>query len=71
MMPKDAPPDSLWARRLTAIFGTDERKSRFYGRSRKGDLFGDAEGSIVKIAGMDEILELFLERLRSVSASRP
>lgn len=68
MMPKDAPPDSVWAKRLTAIFGTDEWKSRFYGNSRKGDLFGDADRSIVKIAGMDEILEFFLERLRSVFA---
>jgi three-Cys-motif partner protein len=68
MMPRDAPPDSLWARRLTAIFGTDEWKSRFYGKSKKGDLFGDVEGSVVKIAGMDEILQFFLERLRSVFA---
>jgi three-Cys-motif partner protein len=68
MMPKDAPPDSAWARRLTAIFGTDEWKSRFYGKSAKRDLFGEVEGSMVKIAGMDEILEFFLERLRSVFA---
>lgn len=68
MMPKDAPPDSLWAKRLTAIFGTEEWKSRFYGESQKKDLFGDAPGSIVKIAGMDDILAFFLERLRSVFA---
>lgn len=66
MMPKDAPPDSLWAKRLTAIFGTEEWKSRFYGESRKADLFGDAQGSIVKIAGMDDILAFFLERLRAI-----
>ncbi|MGH9204065.1 MAG: three-Cys-motif partner protein TcmP, partial [Vicinamibacterales bacterium] len=67
MMPKDAPPDSLWAKRLTAIFGTEEWKSRFYGPP-KGGLFPDFHGPIVKIAGMDDVLEFFLERLRSVFA---
>jgi len=68
MMPKDAPPDSLWAKRLTVIFGTEEWKSRFYGENQKADLFGGAQGSIVKIAGMDDILVFFLERLRSIFA---
>ena len=67
MMPKDYPPDGLWARKLTAIFGTDDWKSRFYGRSVRADLFGD-EGAIVRIAGADEILEYFIERLRSIFA---
>src|SRR6266446_1526830 len=49
MMPKDAPPDSAWAKKLTAIFGTDEWKSRFYREDRKMDLFGGTSGSIVKI----------------------
>ena len=57
MMPKDAPPDSTWAERLTAIFGTDEWKL---------DLFGNPPGSIIKIAGVDDILDFFLERLRAV-----
>jgi three-Cys-motif partner protein len=68
MMPKDAPPDSLWAEKLTAIFGTEEWKSRFYREDRKVDLFGDTPGSVVKIAGVDDILEFFLERLRAVFA---
>jgi three-Cys-motif partner protein len=67
MMPKDFPPDSLWARRLTGIFGTEEWQSRFYGASRSADLFG-GEGSIVRIAGVDDILRYFIERLRSVFA---
>ena len=67
MMPKDSAPDSVWADKLTAIFGTEEWKSRFYGKSRKGNLFGD-QGSIVRIAGVDDILTFFLERLRSVFA---
>ena len=67
MMPKDSPPDSLWARRLTGIFGTEEWQSRFYGASRSADLFGGA-GSIVRIAGVDDILRYFIERLRSVFA---
>jgi three-Cys-motif partner protein len=67
MMPKEYPPDSLWAHRLTAIFGTEEWKSRFYGERTTRGLFGD-QGAIVRIAGVDEILEFFLERLRSVFA---
>lgn len=67
MMPKDTPPDSLWAQRLTMIFGTDDWKARFYGETPAKDLFGDVQGH-VKIAGMNEILEFFLERLRSVFA---
>jgi three-Cys-motif partner protein len=66
MMPKDAPPDSLWAKRLTMIFGTDDWKSRFYRTDQEVDLFGIPSGSVVKIAGMDEILAYFLERLESV-----
>jgi hypothetical protein len=66
MMPKDAPPDSTWAERLTAIFGTDEWKSRFYRQDMKKDLFGDTPDSVIKIAGVDEILIFFLERLRAV-----
>jgi len=67
MMPKDYPPDGLWARRLTAIFGTEDWKSRFYGQIAGGDLFGD-QGAIVRIAGADEILRYFIERLRTVFA---
>jgi three-Cys-motif partner protein len=64
MMPKDYPPDGLWARKLTTIFGTEEWKSRFYAQSASRDLFGD-QGSIVRIAGADEILKYFIERLRT------
>jgi three-Cys-motif partner protein len=67
MMPKDYPPDGLWARKLTAIFGTEEWKSRFYGQSAGSDLFGD-QGAIVRIAGAEEILRFFIERLRSAFA---
>jgi three-Cys-motif partner protein len=67
MMPKDAPPDSLWARKLTTIFGTDAWKTRFYGERTGHGLFGD-EGGIVRIAGIDEILAFFLERLATVFA---
>jgi len=66
MMPKDAPPDSIWANKLSAIFGTDEWKSRFYREDRKKDLFGDTPGSTVKSAEVNDILEFFLERLGSV-----
>lgn len=66
-MPKDSPPDSLWAKRLTRIFGTEDWQSRFYGAGRNADLFG-AQGPIVRIAGADDILEFFIERLHSVFA---
>ncbi|MGC2519345.1 MAG: three-Cys-motif partner protein TcmP [Burkholderiales bacterium] len=66
MMPKDALPDSIWSERLTAIFGTEEWKRRCYREDRELDLLGDTPGSVVKIAGMDDILAFFLERLGSV-----
>lgn len=66
MMPRDSPPDSTWARKLTTIFGTDEWKSRFYREDRTTDLLGDTHDSVIKIAGMDDILAFFLERLREI-----
>lgn len=67
MMPKDYPPDGLWAQKLTAIFGTDEWKARFYAPGSSQDLFG-GEGSMIRIAGVHDILTYFIERLRSVFA---
>jgi len=67
MMPKDALPDSLWAKRLTRIFGSEEWQSRFYGASRSADLFGN-EASTLRIAGVDDILRYFIERLGTVFA---
>ena len=66
MMPKAALPNSAWSGKLTAIFGTEEWKQRCYREDRSADLFGDTSGSVVKIAGMDDILEFFLDRLSSV-----
>lgn len=68
MMPKDASPDSTWARKLTLIFGTEEWKSRFYREDRQTDLLGDTRDSVIKIAGVDDILTFFLDRLRGVFA---
>jgi three-Cys-motif partner protein len=67
MMPRDSLPGSLWAKRLTRIFGTEEWQSRFYGASGGADLFG-SEGSTLRVAGVDDILRYFIERLRAVFA---
>ena len=68
MLPRDTPPDSAWARRLTAILGTDEWKQQFYRQNRETDLLGMERGSVTKIVGADDILKFFLRRLESVFA---
>ncbi|MBI3373375.1 MAG: three-Cys-motif partner protein TcmP [Betaproteobacteria bacterium] len=66
MMPKDVLPETPWAFRLTSVFGTVDWIKRCYRKSSDTDLFGATRNSITKIAGADEILEFFLERLRLV-----
>jgi len=67
VMPNQQIPESKWADRLTKLFGTEEWKSRFY-RQGEGelDLFGVKQDSTTKIAGVDEILAYFLERLKAI-----
>jgi len=66
VLPNEELPEGKWAERLTKTFGTDEWKSRFYRTNRDADLFGQTPESVTKIAGVDEILAYFLERLQSV-----
>jgi three-Cys-motif partner protein len=66
MMPSDVLPDKDWGLILTKVFGTVEWTSRFYAKKTATDLFGGQLESVTKIAGVDKILEFFLERLRSV-----
>ncbi|OGA17742.1 MAG: hypothetical protein A3G25_07790 [Betaproteobacteria bacterium RIFCSPLOWO2_12_FULL_63_13] len=66
MMPRDVLPDKGWGLRLTSVFGTAEWVSRCYRKKAETDLFGASRDSVIKIAGADEILEYFLERLRTI-----
>lgn len=66
MMPTDVLPEADWSVILTSVFGTTAWEKRFYAKKSDADLFGAYTGSVTKIAGMDEILEFFLERLRTV-----
>ncbi len=65
MLPGEDLPETEWAMTLTKVFGTTDWIRRFYAKRSGKDLFGDQVDSITKIAGMDEILEFFLERLRT------
>ena len=66
ILPNEAAPEGLWAERLTRLFGTDEWRTRFYRQGTNLTLFGDEDDSVTKIAGVNDILEFFLERLKSI-----
>ncbi len=66
MMPGDVLPDKGWGIVLTKVFGTVDWIKRFYEKKSDIDLFGTQRNSVTKIVGADEILEFFLERLRTV-----
>lgn len=66
MMPGDVLPEKDWAVTLTKVFGTTDWIGRFYEKKSGTDLFGAQRDSVTKIVGADEILEFFLERLRTV-----
>lgn len=66
ILPNEAAPEGLWAERLTRLFGTDEWRTRFYRQGTNMTLFGEVDESVTKIAGVKDILEFFLERLKSV-----
>jgi three-Cys-motif partner protein len=66
MTPSDVLPEKEWAMILTKVFGTVDWMNRFYNKKSETDLFGAQRNSITKIVGADEILEYFLERLRTV-----
>lgn len=66
MMPTDVLPEADWSVILTSVFGTTAWVKQFYAKKSGADLFGAQFDSVTKIAGMDEILEFFLERLSTV-----
>ena len=66
MMPNDVLPEKDWAIRLTKVFGTADWVNRCYQKTTTTDLFGSTTNSVTKIAGADEILNYFLERLREI-----
>ena len=68
VLPAEMLPEGPWAHRLTRLFGTDGWRERFYRRERTRDLFGGPAESWMRTAGVDAILSLFLERLKSVFA---
>ncbi|MBS0336681.1 MAG: three-Cys-motif partner protein TcmP [Proteobacteria bacterium] len=66
MMPNDVLPEKGWGLVLTRVFGTTDWVKRIYSKRSEVDLFGERRDSVIKIAGADEILEFFIERLRTV-----
>ena len=66
MMPGDVLPEKDWAVVLTKVFGTVDWIKRFYEKRSETDLFGTQQDSVTKIVGADEILDFFLDRLRTL-----
>ena len=66
MTPGDMLPDKDWAVILSKVFGTSDWINRFYKKQPNTDLFGSQHDSVTKIVGADEILQYFLDRLRTV-----
>ena len=66
MMPKSGLPDTDWGMVLTKVFGTSDWVGRFYAKQQTNDLFAGEQDSMTKTAGMEAILEFFVERLRTV-----
>ena len=66
VLPADIAPEGAWANRLTRLFGTDAWRARFYRHHQEADLFGHTREATTKIAGVDQILTFFLERLSSI-----
>ena len=66
MTPDDMLPTKDWAVILSKVFGTNDWIKHFYKRQSNTDLFGSQQDSVTKIVGADEILQYFLDRLRTV-----
>jgi three-Cys-motif partner protein len=66
MTPSEVLPDKDWAVILSKVFGTSDWINQFYKRRSGTDLFGTKHDSVTKIVGADEILQYFLDRLRTV-----
>lgn len=68
VLPAAMPPEGVWAERLTKLFGSDDWRTRFYQPTRSSHLF-DEDAGFTKVAGVDEILAYFLERLSASFAA--
>ena len=66
MMPNDVLPDKGWGLVLTRALGTADWVKRIYSKHSEVDLFGERRDSVIKIAGADDILEFFIERLKTI-----
>jgi three-Cys-motif partner protein len=65
MMTQSDLPKLEWQNRLTAFFGNDDWKERFYRAPQQTTLFGDGP-SHEKAANFDELASYFVERLRDI-----
>jgi len=65
MMTQSDLPKLEWQNRLTAFFGNDDWKQRFYRIPQQTNLFGDGP-SHEKAANFDELASYFVERLRDI-----
>jgi three-Cys-motif partner protein len=68
VLPTDMPPEGTWADRLSKLFGTDEWRDRFYRKQPKSDLFENSDETWTKVAGVPQILDFFLERMKDIFA---
>jgi three-Cys-motif partner protein len=67
MLPRSGQVPEAWARRITALLGTDEWREHFYRTEAEPDLFGENILRTIK-ASMEEIGRYFLQRLQTVFA---
>lgn len=65
MLPRQGPPTGAWADKLTAFFGTNEWRDRFYRERVQESLFEDDE-ALEKQATFETISDYFTERLEAV-----
>lgn len=66
MMPKDELPDKGWGLILTRVFGTTDWVKRNYSKRSEVDLLGHRRDSVIKVGRADDILEFFIERLKTI-----
>lgn len=67
MLPRSGQVPEAWARRITALLGTDDWREHFYRTEAEPDLFGENTLRTIK-ASMEQIGRFFLQRLETVFA---
>jgi three-Cys-motif partner protein len=68
LLTRSGPPNESWAKRLTAMLGTESWQEAFYRESLQNDLF-DTKPSIEKDASWNSISEFFIGQLKTCFAS--